>query len=248
MNITKTYTIKGKYMIACILLILVVISSCKKKDEVAPEQEMGTVTDVEGNVYKTVKIGDQWWMAENLRVKKYRDNSDIIPLDDNDKWENDTAGAYCIRSGNFIYNWYVVNNKKNIVPEGWRVPSDEDWKQLERYLGMSSSDADKTSWRGTYEGEKLKINQDKINDIWEEYGDVWGTNESGFSARPAEYRMFDGTSGDSKNSSKKTVAFFWSSTVQDGEAWYRYLDYKNKNVFRYHGPKAYGFSIRCIKN
>jgi uncharacterized protein (TIGR02145 family) len=253
MNIRKTYATNGNYMIASMLLILVVMSSCKKKPLPEPEQETGIVTDVQGNVYKTIKIGDQWWMAENLKVKKYQDNTGIIAIEDGeiDKWKMDTAGAYCIHSGDFLYNWYIVHNAKNIAPEGWRVPSDEDWKQLERYLGMSAEEAEKTSWRGSHEGDKLKVEQDlkPVNGQWERYGEVWGTNESGFTARPNTYRMFDGTWGDAKDKGGvKYAAFFWSSTLQDGEAWYRYLDYKNANIFRYHGSKTYGFSVRCIKN
>jgi uncharacterized protein (TIGR02145 family) len=250
MNIRKTYATKGRY-IACMLLILVVMNSCKKKSksEEQPEQETGTVTDVEGNIYKTIKIGGQWWMVENLKTKKYRDNTEIIETKNNeiDKWKMDSTGTYCVNSNHYLYNWYIVHNAKNIAPEGWRVPSDEDWKQLEKYLGMSGEEVDKTSWRGTHEGEKLKTKQDLSPLNWTPYGEVWGTNESGFTAIPSTYRIFDGTFGDSKNSGRNGT-FFWSSTQQDGEPWYRYLDYKNANIFRYHGSKNYGFSIRCIKN
>lgn len=254
--INKKTIVPGRgYLIVCILSLLVVISSCKKKTEPEPEQETGTVTDIDGNIYKTVKIGDQWWMAENLRVKKYRDNTGMIetPKDETNKWKMDTTGTYCINPYNYVstdilYNGYVIQNTKNIAPEGWRIPSDEDWKQLERFLGMSGEDADKTSWRGSDEGEKLKIKQEGlIKSNWTPYGEVWGTNESGFTACPSMCRMYDGSWGDN-NGSSKNVAFFWSSTPHDSELWYRYLDYKNKNVFRYYGPKKYGFSIRCIKN
>jgi uncharacterized protein (TIGR02145 family) len=257
MNIRKTYATNGNYMITCMLLILVVMSSCKKKPLPEPEQETGTVTDVQGNVYKTIKIGDQWWMAENLRVTAYCDGSLLFKAEgggDSLKWRNDSMGMYCpnlianyLDYTRLLYNGYAILNAKKLAPEGWRIPSDQDWKLLEQNLGMSAEEANKTSWRGTHEGEKLKIKQDLSPTNWAQYGEVWGTNESGFTAVPGTFRFFDGTYGDSKGTGRN-AAFFWSSTLQDGEPWYRYLDYKNANIFRYYGPKKYGFSVRCIKN
>jgi len=99
----------------------------------------GTVTDIDGNVYQTIKIGDQWWMAENLKVTHYR-NSDPIPhVTDGGTWSYLFTGAYCEYDNNpanvaiygRLYNWYAVGDSRNIAPEGWHVPSDDEWKQLE---------------------------------------------------------------------------------------------------------------------
>ncbi len=252
MNNKKIYSMnKRLQLITGILLIFFAASSCKKKPSPEPEQETATVTDVNGNVYKTVKIGDQWWMAEDLRTTKYSDDTPIIKINESadDDWKNSTVGSYCVISNHFLYNWYTMQTSKNIAPEGWRIPSDEDWKKLEAFLGMSSEETNKTNWRGSKEGDKLKIKQTGDGaTMWTKYGEVWGTNESGFTALASGFRMFDGTIGDKKNSPDVTTAFYWSSTLHDQEAWYRYLDYKNSNIFRYHGPKAYGFSVRCIKN
>ena len=97
-----------------------------------------TVTDIDGNVYKTVKIGDQVWMAENLKVTHFR-NGDPIPTGySDDDWANLSEGAFCFYNdeqknidiyGN-IYNWYAVSDKRGISPEGWHVPSYEEWKKL----------------------------------------------------------------------------------------------------------------------
>jgi uncharacterized protein (TIGR02145 family) len=227
-----------------LLAFIMLVPACKKEQVQEPVAETGTVTDVDGNVYRTIKIGTQWWMAENLRVTKYRDGSkiNVIVADAKEEWKTDTAGAYTEQL--FLYNWYAVNNVKNIAPAGWHIPSDDEWKELERQLGMTSVEADKTGWRGTHEGEKLMKENEKVT-YWTTYGDVWPTNTSGFSALPDGCRFFDGSNGDGV---AKQTGFWWSSTKQGNEAWYRYLDYKNKNVFRYHGPKTYGFSVRCVLN
>lgn len=97
--------------------------------------ETGKVTDIDGNTYKTVKIGNQWWIAENLKVTHYR-NGDAIPeVTDNEQWKNLNSGAYCAYDNNesnaavygYLYNWYAMNDSRNIAPEGWYVPSDEEW-------------------------------------------------------------------------------------------------------------------------
>ncbi len=234
-------------------LFLLSINACKPEKPVPPPVETGTVTDIDGNVYQTIKIGNQWWMTENLKVTKYRDSTLIAKgTADTSKWNNDTAGLYCIYdeiSGvptpGSLYNWHAVNNVRNIAPAGWHVPSDEEWKLLEINLGMVQAEADKTNFRGIDEGSKLKKNGE--NDL-DPYGNIYSTNESGFSALAGNCRMFDGAWG--FPSDLKSAGFWWSSTEHSTgtEAWYRHLDYKKANVFRYHGPKTYGFSVRCVKD
>jgi len=184
--------------------------------------QTGSVTDIDGNTYQTVKIGDQWWMAENLKVTHYR-NGDAIPnVTDNTEWSNLTTGAYC-NYDNYannadtfgsLYNWYAVSDSRNIAPEGWHVPSDDDWKTLEMYLGMSQSEADGIEWRGTDEGSKLKSTSG-----W--YSDGNGTDDYGFSAPPGGIRFYDGHYG-----KVGYEARFWSSTESDSYGtWNRALSY-----------------------
>jgi uncharacterized protein (TIGR02145 family) len=231
-----------------VLLISLSLNSCKKDDETIKVIETGTVTDIDNNVYKTVKIGNQWWMAENLNVKKYNDGFPI-PQADQSTWVNDINGLYTKISETdstpgLLYNWYTINNIHKIAPDGWHIPTDTEWKELEKYLGMSESNSDKTSWRGTNEGDKLKV-QRQAAFHWTEYENVWGTNESGFSAEPGGCRLFNWTLGSKNN----WTGFWWTASEQSGnKAWYRYLDYKNSNVFRYYDSKNYGFSIRCVKD
>lgn len=248
---TRQFHKKKSLSVLLFLFVSLVIGSCKKPAASEPEVETGTVTDIDGNVYGTIKIGDRWWMTENLRTKKYQDGTPIKLIENSNasEWKENTGGAYCVHTNDvapgLLYNWFAISNTKNIAPEGWRIPSDDDWKQLERSIGMNSEQADKTGWRGTTEGDKLKLENSDQTMYWQPYGEIWGTNESGFRAMAGGYRMFDGTWGES---SAKTKAFFWSSTIQNGQVMYRYLDYQKSEIFRYHGPKAYGFSVRCIKN
>lgn len=241
---------KSIQVIISFLTIIALLISCKKAPAPEAEKERGTVTDIDGNIYNTVKIGDQWWMVENLKVKKYNDGTAISFIDkgDTDKWAADTTGAYCSYpdgSGlGFLYNGYAAGNSKKIAPEGWRIPSDNDWKELEKYLGMNAEDADKTGWRGTHEGEKLMQQRTTIV-YWAQYGDIWPTNESEFSALAGGCRIADGRFG---SQSLQHTGFWWSSTTQGNECWYRYLDYKNATIFRSSVSKSYGYSIRCIKN
>ena len=112
--------------------------------------EPKTVTDTDGNVYKTVKIGNQLWMAESLKVSHYR-NGDTIPhVTDGSTWVTLTTDGYCDYDNNEtlvatygrLYNWYAVIDPRGLAPSGWHVPTDAEWKELEMYLGMSQSDAD----------------------------------------------------------------------------------------------------------
>lgn len=230
--------------------ILFVFFACKKNTDTAPATETGSVTDIDNNVYRTVKIGSQWWMAEDLKTRRYRDGSYLLmSQSDSAAWSSDTTGAYCdVKDNNQViigklYNWYAVNNSKGLAPAGWHVATDADWKELEKHLGMSQSDADKTSWRGDHEGDKLKVASPAE---WVQYGTIWSTNESGFGALPHGCRMFNGGWGQPGTGS---TGFWWTiSTYATGESWYRYLDYKSSGVFRSHALNTYGFSVRCVKD
>jgi uncharacterized protein (TIGR02145 family) len=242
-----------KLTIILSVLVLLTLNACKKTSESTPEIEYGSMTDVDGNSYKTVKIGTQWWMAEDLRVSKYRDGSWITlvaapPIDTT--WSHFTTGAYTNNNDNGghiigrFYNYYAVADSHNIAPQGWHIPTDDEWKQMEQYLGMSAGEANGTGWRGTHEGEKLKVKAGTVGG-WSAYGNVWATNESGFSAMAGGCRMFEGGWG---NPGQYATGFWWTISTNDNQAYYRYMDYKNANVFRYYGPKTYGFSVRCVKD
>ena len=208
----------------------------------------GTVTDIDGNVYQTIKIGDQWWMMENLKVTHYRNGDPIPNVTNGGTWSGLTTGAYCeydndpgnVATYGRLYNWYAVDDSRSIAPEGWHVPTDEEWKQLEMYLGMSQAEADATGWRGTDEGGKLK---EEGTTHWNS-PNTGATNESGFTALPAGYRVGSGY--------YNSIGFdtrIWSSTTYDQNiAWYRFLQYNHADAYRNGDSKNTGFSIRCVRD
>lgn len=245
-TIVRSKLISKQIVSMLLLCFCVALNSCKEDVQTKPEKERGTVTDIDGNVYQTVKIGSQWWMAENLKVTKYRNGTAIQQSQTSVQWIATTA-SYCIYDNNvtapgLLYNYYAVCDTSILAPAGWHIPSDNEWKVLEMYLGMSQEDADQTNWRGSKEGEKLKI---EAPQGWIKYSTVWATNESGFTALGGGCRLFNGIWG---NPGLTATGFWWASTIYGDQAYYRYLDYKNTNVFRYCGPKTYGFSIRCVKD
>jgi uncharacterized protein (TIGR02145 family) len=207
-----------------------------------------TVTDYDGNVYQTVLIGDQCWMMENLKVTHYRNGEPIPHVMDGATWGGLTGGAYCnynndegnVATYGRLYNWYAVDDSRSIAPEGWHVPSDDEWKQLEMYLGMSQAEADDVGWRGTDEGGKLK---EAGTTHWNPPNEG-ATNESGFTALPGGYR-----SGSGGFSYMGNYAVFWSSTEGDSVgAWYRSLGCGYSQVGRNPSDKQYGFSVRCVRD
>ena len=211
----------------------------------------GTVTDIDGNVYETVQIGDQLWMAENLKVTHYNNEDEITHIINDEDWGSYDEGQYGVYDndpanaevyGN-LYNWAVVNDDRGVCPTGFHVPSDSALKVLEMELGMSEEDANSTSWRGTDEGSKLAGN----NDLWDnddlENNSEFGT--SGFSAFPAG----DRNDGNGFYISMGFYGDFWSSSeLSSNYAWYRSLSYYSSNVNRSNYDKRIGFSIRCLQD
>ncbi len=226
-------------------LSLLVMSSCKKAETTEPAPETSTVTDIDGNVYKTVKIGGKWWMAENLKVTKYADGTSINFVDSlapDSIWANQHGGTYCSIDKRYglLYNWDHINDSKQIAPNGWHIPTDAEWQDLEKALGMSKTEANGTGWRGTNEAEKI-IPVASIG--WPTASTLFGTNSSGFSALPGGCRSFNGSVNSNSNST-----FWWTSSTNGDKVWYRNIDYTHKTILRYYTYKQYGFSIRCIKD
>lgn len=212
----------------------------------------GTVTDIDGNVYKTIKIGSQWWMAENLNVAHYRNGDQIPNITDNFQWLKLSTGAFSNYDNDTdntatygkLYNWYAVYDSRNIAPVGWHVPTDEEWKQLEMYLGMNRSALDATGFRGTDEGSKLAGRAS----LW--YRGKLKNNaafeESGLSALPGGGRNEVGKFGDLDLGH---LAYFWSSSESsDSYAWTRHLDCYHSDVGRHSYEKRSGFSVRCVRD
>ncbi|MBE0655054.1 MAG: fibrobacter succinogenes major paralogous domain-containing protein, partial [Bacteroidales bacterium] len=113
----------------CFNLIILILLS------VVTHAQSDSIADIQGNKYKIIKIGDQWWMAENLRVNQYANGEAIPHLKDNTDWTNTSGGAFCYYNDNQenlkkygnLYNWHAVNDEKGICPEGWHVATDREW-------------------------------------------------------------------------------------------------------------------------
>ena len=205
---------------------------------ILPNNYAGTVTDIEGNVYKTVKIGTQIWMAENLRTSKFNDNT-LIPLVINEtQWGALTTPAFCLYGNEklqsyqsvtygFLYNWYAVNTDK-LCPTAWHVPTDREWTILTTYLGGESVAGGKLKETGTSH--------------WSPPNAV-ATNESGFTA------LAGGIRAGTDYWSIGYWAHLWSSTENSiGDIWYRVLTWDSGAVYRYSKDEIAGNSVRCMKD
>ena len=193
------------------------------KFKVAEEPNTGTFIDTRDNqTYKWVKIGVQKWMAENLNYNTQ------------DSWCYDNDSSNCNLYGR-LYTWETA---KNACPAGWYLPTDNEWKQLEMYLGMSWTDANKSGWRGTKEGKKLKaVNGWKSNRN--------GTDDYGFTALPGGY--WDDSSGSFYYLGDYGI--WWSDTEGNGSiALYRKLYFGIADVRRDYYDKSHGHSVRCVKD
>ncbi len=238
---------KTKILIYSLLLIevlLLLTRSCKKDDErnvetilFNPHLTYGTITDIDGNVYKTITIGTQTWMAENLKVTKYR-NGDTIPnLKVDSDWSNTTKGACCdfnnspgnSKTYGKLYNWFALNDSRNLAPSGWHVPSEADWAVLMEYLGgkeiaaIKLAETGKTHW---------------------EYQNLVTTNESGFTGLPGSNRNDSGFFS--------IAAYFgewWISTeAPANQAWFSGIYPGYQEVLYTSNPKGCGKSIRCLRD
>jgi uncharacterized protein (TIGR02145 family) len=198
----------------------------------------------DGYDYATVQIGTQCWFQENLRSDHYS-NGDAIPgnLDDA-TWTSTTAGAqdyYDNEAVNLsaygrLYNWYAVDDARGLCPSGWHVPSDDEWKTMEMHLGMSASDANSTGSRSSGSvGEKLK---EAGTAHW--LSPNTGNNSSGFTGLG---NGAQNTSGVSVNLSK--FGYFWTSSPNGGDAWYRVLKFDSSIVARYDTNPGSGYAVRC---
>ncbi len=227
----------------------------------------GTVTDIDGNVYRTVVIGNQEWMAENLRTTKYADGSDITTGVDSEGWSSE--GAYAvyahenvdgIQSGaqmadayGKMYNWYAVTDPRGLCPEGWRVPSDDEWTEMTNYL-INNYDHITRRNVGSVLKSRRQVNSPLGGDHdtsehprWDADDTHHGTDDFGFSGLPGGSRFAMGmVTGIGEQ------GIWWTSTEARGpaNAWYRSIRYYGSVVQRGSNMstgKNTGMSVRCIR-
>lgn len=216
-----------------------------------------TVTDIDGNVYKTVRIGNQVWMAENLRTTRYADGTSI-PLGKTESYstayryypDNNSAN---VSDYGYLYNWSAVMNGsasssanpsgvQGVCPDGWHVPSDAEWSHLFNYVSsqnqyvcggdedyIAKALASEEGWNSTVRTCAVGNNPS-------------GNNATGFSARPAGYYYGYYDAFGSR-------AYFWSATQNySNYAYNRSLYYRYAGVARKYGNKYFGWSVRCVCN
>ncbi len=195
------------------------------------------VADIDGNSYQTVIIGNQEWMAENLKTTKYADGTTIPNVTDDGQWANLSTGAWCNNDNSSsndatygkLYNWYAVNTNK-LCPTGWHVPTEAEWTVLTDYLAANGHSGS--------EGTALKATSG-----WNSGGN--GTDDYGFLGLPGGYRFYH-------NGYFKGIGGYclWWSSSQDstGNAWLLHLGSNYGHVNSYGNNKKNGYSVRCLRD
>ena len=226
-----------------LLFCLVVFTACDKDEPQEVVLEYSTLTDIDGNAYQTVKIGDRWWMCENLKVTRFMDGSSIqeLALNDTAQWQS-TASFKYINDSLYgkLYNYLAVSDQKGLAPEGWHVATDEDWKALERAIGMDSAETELFAWRGNQE-VNLIISEGSNN--WPISSLHFGSNTFGLNIIPGGIVQYEGLP-----SANGLEAYFWTSTLKGPKAIYRSVSYQRTQIFRQSADTRYGMSVRCVKN
>ena len=221
-----------------ILGLVLTFSACDKNDATV-DQEFAT--DNNGNVYDVIKVGNQTWMADNLKTTLFNDGTPISLVESGSTWASLNSEAYSWYDNNAnvykedygaLYNWYAVNTGK-LCPTGWHVPSDTEWTLLIDYLGGQSAAGGKlkgtglTQWESPNEG---------------------ATNETQFSALPGGTRVSDAIQKGIFNLIGQN-GYWWSSSQSSADnAWFRAMYSFNASVLRYEAEKLNGFSVRCLKD
>lgn len=198
--------------------------------------DYGEVSDIDGNTYATIIVGDQEWMAENLRTTTYSNGDEIPIVTDDDTWEwlDDGACVWYMNDCNSeipygrLYNWHAVEDDRNICPAGWHVPGNDEWDELtDLFGGMAAGGALKSA--GTL--------------YWFD-PNMGGSNESGMSLLPGGFREDDGFFN-----ALGVMACYWTSTdYGPNDAFYRELSYGHSNIFTTFENRRSGFSVRCVKD
>jgi len=239
-------SILGKYLGSSDVKKLLDIKIMELEQQCEPDNVEGGchfIDERDGQEYKCVEIGEQTWMAENLKATKYNDGTDIPLVTDNTEWGDLSTPGYCWYGNDAatyktpygaLYNWHAVNTGK-LCPTGWHVPTDAEWTTLTDYLGGEEVAGGKLKEAGT--------------DHWR-YPNVGATNSSGFTALGGGYRNY-------LHGIFRYVNFsgwWWSSTEFDYEsdeeyAFVRYIFHDKDNINRYgFVPKSEGISVRCLRD
>jgi uncharacterized protein (TIGR02145 family) len=201
----------------------------------------GSLKDIDGNSYKIVKIGEQIWMQENLRVTHYNNGDSIPNIKDSALWVNYSSGAYCdydndtsnVKTYGRLYNWYAASDQRNVCPAGWHVPSDTEFAVLINILGGPNNAGGRLKERGFLHWEKPNAG---------------ATNESKFTALPAGQRYDSFLRLGSYTVFWNKNEYFGDSSIEKTHAYECYTNYDASYFIQAWALKYRGMSVRCIKN
>ena len=218
-----------RWLQAGLLLFTMLLSACNNRST-------GSVEDIDGNRYDTITIGGTTWMAENLRVSRYRSGDPIPEVTDDRAWPAAGSGAWCVyehrpengKAYGKLYNWHAVNDRRGLAPIGWHVATDREWTALAEALGGESHAGAAMKASGKWRGATAD-----------------GVNASGFDAQPSGARR----DTDGAFVLLGEFARFWTSTPSDSSrAIGRALEYYDGAVRRGEVKRANGFSVRCVRD
>jgi uncharacterized protein (TIGR02145 family) len=227
-------------ILSCLLFI-----GCDKDKKETVTIEYGSGVDNNGNPFTTVRIGNQWWMAENLHSTLYQNGDTLEYISKEDaatQWNLIPSGAFTFHNDSLfgnLYNFRSIQDARKIAPKGWRVPTDADWIELEKHIGMSTEAANAFGWRGEKEANLLTA---KYSKGWPEFSPLYGEDSFGFNAVPGGCITLLNAINNAGN-----AAFWWTATEDNDDAYYRYIDAQQTRILRSKTSQLYGMSIRCIK-
>ena len=211
----------------------------------------GSITDQDGNSMKTVQIGTQTWLAENLKVTKYNDGTTIPFVTDANVWKFLSTGAQCIYNNDAnevstygrLYNWYTVSTGK-LCPTGWHVSSNEEWITLKTYLITNGYSFDGNNTVGIIsKAIASTTNWETSSTIGDIGNNPSQNNKSGFNAPPGGLRGLDGS-----YYGINSDGYWWSSTVDSHMTPYFWHLSNNNPLIDYDNAPVSGFSVRCLRN
>jgi uncharacterized protein (TIGR02145 family) len=242
----STYTLRWTISTIC-------MSSYDEVNISFSEECPATVTDIDGNVYNTVLIGEQCWMKENLKTTTYKNGTAIPNVTDINAWSNLTTGAYVWYDNDIswkekygaLYNWFTAVDPNGLCPTGWHVPTHNEWTDLTDYIGGVSAP----------HGNELKSCRQVNSPLgggcntsehprWDSDNSNWGTDDYGLSCLPGGLRIYDGTFNYIGEYGE-----WWSTTVYGAPtAWLRALNNTAGNIYVYINQRRTGMSVRCLRD
>ena len=252
----KNNKMKNRIWICSLMILgitLMLSTGCRKDDEEPNKLVYDTITDIEGNMYKTIVIGTQTWMAENLKTTKYG-NGDLIGTTTPATLDisSEATPKYQWASGGYeehveiygrLYSWYAVTDSRNVCPNGWHVPTDAEWTILTDYLttngyGYQGSGNDIGKCMAATSGWFLDQTAGNIGN------NQASNNSSGFTALPGGYRYFRGS-----YLYNVFRGYWWSSTgYSTTNAFGRRMHFSYTSVFKDSSSMCEGLAIRCLKD